>query len=162
MTMLLLPKAKDPGPIAPTACEILVGYENTPLTALGLDLDALLQPSSTVLWIYLSLILWKLPPIPSFNEVMNALVGLAGIRLPTLTSYDRESLTEYVVLQASPGIVGCIECLVLAGWKEVGGRDAIDCTLEDRMEVFFEVGMGYLWSIGSGDRRVRRIDNEVF
>ena len=57
MTMLLLLKAKDPGPIAPTACEILIDYENTPLTALGLNLGALLQPSSIMLWIYLSLML---------------------------------------------------------------------------------------------------------
>ena len=44
---------------------------------------------------------------------MNILVGLAGIRLPTLTSYDRKSLTKCVVLQASPGVVECIERLVL-------------------------------------------------
>ena len=115
-----------------------------------------------MLWIYFSLMLWKLPPIPSFDGVMNALIGLAGIRLPTLTSYDGESLTECVVLQASPSIVGCIECLIFTGRKEVGGRDSIDCTLEDGMEVFFKVGMRYPWRIGDGDRRVRRIDGEVF
>ena len=91
---------------------------------------------------------------------MNTLVGLAGIRLPTLTSYDRESLTEYVVLQTSPGIVGCIEYLVFTGRREIGGRDSIDYTLNDRIEVFFKVGIRYL--VGSGDRQVRRIDGEVF
>lgn len=44
----------------------------------------------------------------------------------------------------------------------MGGRDAIDCTLKDRMEVFFEVGMRYLGRIGDGDRRDRRTDGEVF
>lgn len=82
---------------------------------------------------------------------MNTLVGLAGIRLTTLASYDRESLTECVVLQASPGVVGCVERLIFAGRKEVGGGDAIDYALKDRMEVFFEVGMGYpCWGCGRG------------
>ena len=75
--------------------------------------------------------------------MINALIGLAGIRLSTLTSYDRKSLTECVVLQASPYIVGCIECLVFAGRKEVGGRYSIDYTLEDRMEVFLKIWMWY-------------------
>lgn len=73
---------------------------------------------------------------------MNAVISLAGILDPTRASHDCKSLTECVVLQASPGVIGCIERLVLAGWKEVGGGDTIDCTLEDWMEVFFEVGMG--------------------
>lgn len=93
---------------------------------------------------------------------MNTLVGLAGIRLPTLASHDRKSLTECVVLQASPGVVGCIERLVFAGREEVGGRDTIDCTLEDRMGVFFKVGMRYPERISDGDRRDRRTDGEVF
>ena len=82
--------------------------------------------------------------------MINIFVGLAGIRLSTLASHDRESLTEYIVLQASLYVVGCVERLVLAGRKEVGGRDTIDYTLEDGMEVFFEVGIGYLWRIGEG------------
>ena len=65
---------------------------------------------------------------------MNTLVGLAGIRLPTLASHDRKSLTECVVLQASPGVVGCIERLVFTRQKEGGERDATDYTLEDRIE----------------------------
>ena len=104
--------------------------------------------------------LWKLSPIFGFDGMMNTLVGLAGIRLPILTSYDRKSLTEYVILQASPYIIGCIECFIFTRRIEVGGRDSIDCTLKDRMEVFFKVGMRYL--VGGGDRGVRRTDGEVF
>ena len=84
---------------------------------------------------------------------MDTLVGLAGIRLPTLASHDRRFLIKCVVLQASPGVVGCIERLVLARRKEGGVRDAIDCTLEDRMKVFVKVGMRYPESISDGDRR---------
>ena len=83
---------------------------------------------------------------------MNTLVGLAGIRLLTLASHHRESLNECVVLQASPGVVWYIKYLVLAGRKEVGGGDAIDRTLEDRMEVFFKVGVRYPGRIGGDDR----------
>ena len=85
-----------------------------------------------------------------------------GIHLPILISYDRESLTECVVLQASLDIVGCVECLVFAGRKEVGGRDSIDRTLKNRMEVFFKVEIRYLGRIDGGYKRDRRIDGEVF
>lgn len=40
--MLLLPKTQNLGLIAPTACEILVGYEYTLFAALGLNLGVLL------------------------------------------------------------------------------------------------------------------------
>ena len=93
---------------------------------------------------------------------MYTLRGLAGIRLPILANHNREPWAGCLVLQASPGIVGCIERLVLTRRKEVGGRDAIDCTLEDRMEIFFEIGIGYLRGIGDGDRRGRRTCGEVF
>ena len=92
--------------------------------------------------------------------VMGTLVGLTGIRLPTLASHDRKSLTECAVLQASPGVVGCIERLVFTRRKEVGGRDTIDCTLEDRMEVFVNVGIRYPGRISDGDRRDRRTDGD--
>ena len=60
------------------------------------------------------------------------------------------SLTECIVLQASPGVIGGVKRLFFAGRKEVRGRDAINCTLEDWMEVFFNVG------IGDPDRRCGR------
>ena len=44
----------------------------------------------------------------------------------------------------------------------MGGRNSIDYTLENRMEIFFEVGMRYLERISDGDRRDRRTDGEVF
>ena len=52
---------------------------------------------------------------------MYTLVGLAGIGFLTLTSHDSKALTEGVVLQAGPSIVRCIERLVLAGRKKMGG-----------------------------------------
>ena len=43
----------------------------------------------------------------------------------------------------------------------MGERESIDCTLKNRMEVF-KVGMRYPGRIDDGDRRDRRIDDEVF
>lgn len=96
---------------------------------------------------------------------MNEVISLAWILDPTRASHDCKSLTECVVLQASPGVIGCIERLVLAGWKEVGGGDTIDCTLEDWMEVFFEVGMGdpcRRCGRDSGGRRAVGGDGEAY
>ena len=44
----------------------------------------------------------------------------------------------------------------------MGGRDTIDYTLKDRIEVFFKVEMRYLERIGDSDRRDRRTNGEVF
>ena len=79
-------------------------------------------------------------------------ISLAGIRLFTLGSHDSESLTERAVLQASPGIVGCIKRLVLAWRMDVRGRNTIDCSLEDRNKVFFEIRIRYLGRGSGGDR----------
>ena len=79
-------------------------------------------------------------------------ISLAGIRLPTLGSHDSEYLTERAVLQASPGIVGCIKRLVLARRMEVRGRNTIDCSLKDRNKVFFEIWIRYLERGSGGDR----------
>lgn len=62
--------------------------------------------------------------------MMNAVMGLAGIRLPTLASHDRRSLTECEVLQASLGGIGYLKGLVLAGRKGIRGKDAINCILK--------------------------------
>ena len=74
---------------------------------------------------------------------MYTLIGLAGVGLPTLVSYNGEILIEGIVLQASPGIVGGIERFVLNRWKKMGGWNMINCPLKDRNKVFFKVGMGY-------------------
>ena len=102
--------------------------------------------------------LWQLPPVLGLDGVMNTLVGLAGIGFPILASHDSEALTECVVLQASPGIVGRIEGLVLAWWEEVGGWDAIDCALEDWDEVLVKIGMWYPARGVDGDWGGRRTD----
>ena len=75
--------------------------------------------------------------------MINALVNLAGINLLILSCYNRESLTKCVILQTSPDVVGYIKRLILAKRKEVGGRNTINCTLDNGIEIFFEVGMGY-------------------
>ena len=62
------------------------------------------------------------------------------------------SLTERVVLQASPGIVRYIKRLVLARRKEVKERYAIDCSLKDRDKVFFDIRMRYQGRGSGGDR----------
>ena len=68
-----------------------------------------------------------------------------------ICSHDSESLTERVVLQASPGIVRCINRLVLARRKEMRERYTIDCPLKDRDKVFFGVRMRYLGKGSGGD-----------
>ena len=56
---------------------------------------------------------------------MDALVGLAGIRLLTLASYNRKPLTEFIVLQASPGVIGCVKTS-RSCWTEGDGREVYD------------------------------------
>ena len=73
------------------------------------------------------------------------------IRLPTLGSHDSESLTERAVLQASPGIVGCIKRLVLARRMKVREKNTIDCSLENRNKVFFKIRIRYLGRGSGGD-----------
>ena len=75
------------------------------------------------------------------SGVMYIFVDLAGISLLILTSYDRKRLTERVVLQASLGVVRCIERLIFARRKEMGGRDTIDYTLKERRKVVLETGV---------------------
>lgn len=68
-----------------------------------------------------------------------------------ISTHDSESLTERVVLQASPGIVRCINRLVLARRKEMRGRYAIDCPLKNGGKVFFGIRMRYLERGSGGD-----------
>ena len=73
---------------------------------------------------------------------MYTLVSLAGIDLLTLASHDSKVLTEGVVLQSGSSIVRCIERLILARVKKMKGLNAIDRSLQNRNEIFFEVGTG--------------------
>ena len=95
---------------------------------------------------------------------MYALVGLAKIGLPTLAGHDSKALTEGVVLQPGPSIVRCIERLILAGRKKMEGLDAIDHPLDNRNEIFFEVGTWYSYTGCRRDRGAERAadgDDEV-
>ena len=84
--------------------------------------------------------------------MVNISISLAGIRLFTLSSHDSEFLTKRAVLQASPGIVECIKRLLLARRMNMRGRNTIDCSLEDRNKVFFEIRIRYLGRGSDGDR----------